>query len=87
VPYCQRYTPTDCFLGDFTHWDNYVLGVISLFFLWKINGEDFRGFVCNAKVRNNQTRIHGGLEITDMFLDVVFDRSSQLKCFLFFFFF
>jgi len=24
VPYCQKYTPTDCFLDDFAHW---VLGV------------------------------------------------------------
>jgi len=20
VPYCQKYTPTNCFLGDFAHW-------------------------------------------------------------------
>jgi len=20
VPYCQKYTPTDCFLGDFARW-------------------------------------------------------------------
>jgi len=20
VPYCQKYTPTDCFFGDFTYW-------------------------------------------------------------------
>jgi len=20
VPYCHKYTPTDCFLGDFAHW-------------------------------------------------------------------
>jgi len=22
VPYCQRYTPTYCFFGDFAHWEN-----------------------------------------------------------------
>jgi len=21
VPYCQKYTPTYCFFGDFAHWD------------------------------------------------------------------
>jgi len=21
VPYCQKYTPTDCFFGDFAHWE------------------------------------------------------------------
>jgi len=21
VPYCQKYTPTDCFFGYFAHWD------------------------------------------------------------------
>jgi len=20
VPYCQKYTPTDCFFSDFSHW-------------------------------------------------------------------
>jgi len=20
-PYCQKYTPTDCFIGDFVHWE------------------------------------------------------------------
>jgi len=20
VPYCQKYTPTDCFFGDFSYW-------------------------------------------------------------------
>jgi len=22
VPYCKKYTPTDCLFGDFGHWDN-----------------------------------------------------------------
>jgi len=22
VPCCQKYTPTDCFLGDFAYWDS-----------------------------------------------------------------
>jgi len=21
VPYCQKYTPTDCFFGEFAHWE------------------------------------------------------------------
>jgi len=21
VPYCQKYTPADCFFGDFAHWE------------------------------------------------------------------
>jgi len=26
VPCCQKYTPTDCFFGDFAHWEDFTIG-------------------------------------------------------------
>jgi len=27
-PYCQNYTPTDCFFGDFAHWVRFESSVV-----------------------------------------------------------
>jgi len=34
VPYCQIYTPTDCFFGDFAHWVQ--LGVMKTYYKYLV---------------------------------------------------
>jgi len=39
VPCCQKYTPADCFFGDYTQWDNRTMYIVCVLFLLYF-GED-----------------------------------------------
>jgi len=45
VPCCQKYTPIDCFFGDFTHWepkDNvHIVRTKSSIWLYCVNKKEF----------------------------------------------
>jgi len=34
VPYCQKYTPTDCIFGDFAHWEGTYKVTLCCVVLW-----------------------------------------------------